>query len=160
MPAPLNVDWNAIRIAIVSGALTMEEAAERFGIALGTITCRSSREEWFKALRENDLTNKEKRAVAVQESTKHVVDTVLTELASDKRRTKAAMAKIARKTTEHVADLEPEQAFGKAKSLASLGQAYKSFVGDDPAAGNLMLQLNFFSGNREAPEPMEAEVLD
>ncbi len=97
----------------------------------------------------------------MQASARQVENVVLSQLADDKRRTKAAAAKIARKATEHVASMEPEAALGKAKQLASLGQAFKSFVGDDPAAGNLMLQLNFFSGNKEPDGgAIEAEVLD
>ena len=62
MPAPLKINWDAIRISFAHGE-SLEELAKKYDVKFGTLAARSARERWMELRPEGHVNQ---RAKAVQ----------------------------------------------------------------------------------------------
>lgn len=170
-PKRVERDWNAIRIAVTSGALTMEVVSEKLGIPLGTILSRSSREKWYqrgekpadfqskvpvvpdaavKVLRSSDA---EKLAVANElqylaaakmKDGELIAQTVSEELKENRDSWRGSIGRVMKRQGKHLETLPDDQILAKAGNIAQLTNAAKNTFGSEdeqPAALVLSLGL-------------------
>ena len=149
MPSPRIPEstWQALRIAVTSGGLTMAVASQKFDIPLGTLKARSARQNWFR--REPQNAELQRAATILDQRAKDVASQGTT-VASDattnattvlkpavetplvlKTDTKLAARAVADGVAEEIAGNRERFKRGMSRALAKAGEKLGEMDGDE-----------------------------
>jgi hypothetical protein len=128
MPAALEVDWPAIKLAFATGA-TLAELSEAHSISLGTLCARASRESW-SVHRPQAKTAMQESALAASASIWH----------RRAEQSKEGWSKITSKVREHLEEQPVETLLAKADKAKVYMEMERKNLGMDADNG---VQINF-----------------
>lgn len=160
MPAvPLNVDWNLIKISCLARAFTFKEAAVAFGISVGTIKARSSREKWFQQPVKATSVNPHERALeaihekqlATELTAEFTTEAARESMAAHRNRFQKSLAKKIASVSEYVDGLDPAEIFNKSDKLASLVKAGNQIHGLEKNSPECLINLEYINHMRDVP---------
>jgi hypothetical protein len=147
MPAPLDVDWPAIKLAFATGA-KLAELSEAHDIPLGTLCARASREQW-SIHRPQAKTEMHERALSASAS-------IWQQRADEAREDWCA---ITGKVRKHLKDAPADAIIARADKLKAINEIERKNLGLDKDQGNTHLQVGIqLIGSNDAP--IEAELTD
>jgi DNA primase large subunit len=129
MPAALEVDWPAIKLAFVAGA-SLQEISEAHGIAFGTLAARSSRENWSSLRPSSTNVEMQTRANDATMSIWH----------RRAEQSKEGWSKITSKVREHLEEQPVETLLAKADKAKVYMEMERKNLGMDADNG---VQINF-----------------
>jgi len=121
MPAALDVNWTAIKLAYAKGA-TYPELSRAFGIEEGTISCRGSRENWG-ALRAPSKDNETVQAIAGLWQRRG-------------EEAKQDWHNITKKVRKKLLDTPPEEILARAEKLKAINDIERKNLGLDQESSN------------------------
>jgi hypothetical protein len=119
MPAALDVNWDALRLAFAKGA-TLDELSEAFGIDRGTLGARSSREKWMELRKPADT----------------AVQSVATLWQRRGEEAKQDWHNITKKVRKKLLDTPPEEILARAEKLKAINDIERKNLGLDQESSN------------------------
>lgn len=105
MPAPLDVDWPAVRVLAL--AVGVREAARQMGISEDAVMQRSSREGWLSDPRVRAIAQRPVTPVSANVSAPHTA--LAQSMKEDALRGRAAALRVSRRALERTAQLDDDE---------------------------------------------------
>jgi hypothetical protein len=145
MPAALDVNWGAVKLAFARGA-TQRELAEAFDIDYSTLANRCARESWMDLRKPKDS----------GESLVRASESIWQKRAEEAREDWNV---ITGKVRKHLKDAPPDAIVAKADKLKAINDIERKNLGLDKDQSNSYMQVGIqLIGTNDAP--IEAELTD
>jgi hypothetical protein len=151
MGAPSKWPWDSVRIAVMSGFMTLQECADKWGIPIGTVCARSARERWLKPRESNIADKVPELAVAIARRANNdppasvKVNAILETLGELREEIRHSAGRVTKRGLKAMEAWSPDVVASKAEKLKALVDAGAKATGfDAPEIGvNLSVSLAF-----------------